>query len=254
MFAKLKKGSFLKKKQTTPDSSSGDTLQSLRSWIRKIEQSTTSVSSRLSAVEKRISGGMTEGDAVNKISIQGPIETFVRNRKKRNAGDLAHMLDSELTLLHNEMVQQEQDFLSLKSQLTSFEEKYAHLTTEIHSIRVMTTQMDEKIEFHKDRYGRREPFMMRLGTMEIPIEFTGIIGGFLAFIIAVLVAIDQKAVLLSPIFLSTIGFLLIGFAMVKMVRTRSRSTLLPTSPMLLTTRSSAQLTSTQYEQKEVNET
>jgi hypothetical protein len=249
MFTKSKKESFLKKKQTTPDSSPGDTLQSLRSWIRKIEQSTTSVSSRLSAVEKRISGGLREGDAVNRISIQGPIETFVRNGKKRNAGDLAHLLDSELMHLHNEMVQQEQDFINLKNQLTVMEEKYACITTEIHSVRTMTSQMDEKIKSYKDQYQRREPFKMRLGTMEIPIEFTGIVGGFLAFLIAVLVALDQKAVLLSPYFLSAVGFLLIGVAMVKMVRTRTRSPKQPTSAKPLAN-PSIKFISAQSEQKE----
>ena len=42
------------KKKTKKDTSSQDNIQSMRSWIRKIEQTTSSVSSRLSAVEKRL--------------------------------------------------------------------------------------------------------------------------------------------------------------------------------------------------------
>ena len=71
--------------------------------------------------------------------------------------------------------------------------------------------------------------------MEIPIEFTGNIGDLLAFTIAILVAINQKAVLLSPLFLFLVCVLLIGSAMLKMVRTRSRNSLRPYFTMPLKT-------------------
>jgi hypothetical protein len=250
MFVKQKEISFLKKKAASPNPSPEDTLQSLRSWIRKIEQSTTSVSSRLTAVEKRLSGGgITESDAANLVSMQGPLETFVRNGKKRNAGDLAHVLDNELTLLHNELVKQEQDLESLKHHLSSVEEKHTGFTRDIQSIQLLLSQMDEKVRVRMERLERREPFVMRLGAMEIPIEFTGIIGGLLAFTIAILVVLNQKTVLLSPVFLSAVGLLLIGSAMIKMIRTRSKTTLRPTYAMPLTTRSTT-INPLQYERKE----
>jgi hypothetical protein len=68
---------------------------------------------------------------------------------------------------------------------------------------------------------QRKPLVMRLGAMEIPLEVTGIIGGLLAFTIAMLVWLNQKEVLLSPVFLSGIGILLIGSAVLKTVRLRS---------------------------------
>ena len=100
-----------------------------------------------------------------------------------------------------------------------------------------------------ERLERREPLVMRLGTMEVPIEFTGIIGGLLAFTVAILVVLNQKTVLLSPVFLFVVGLLLIGSAMVKMIRTRSKTALRPTYSMPLTTRS-GHINSLQYEQKE----
>jgi len=249
MLENLKKESFLKKKDIGADSSSQDTLQSLRSWIRKIEQSTTSVSARLTAVEQRLSGGMTESEGGDILSMQGPIETFVRNGKKRNTGELAHRLDNELVVTHNELVKQEQEILSLKEHLAAFEEKQTGLTKEIYSVHSVVSQMDEKIGLHMQQLNQRELFVMRLGTMEIPIEFTGIIGGLLAFMVALLVVMNQKEVLLSPVFLFIVGIILIGSAMLKMIRTHSRTTMRPSYAMPLTTRS-AQINPLQWEQKE----
>jgi hypothetical protein len=238
-----------KKKVDVKDSSPEDTVQSLRSWIRKIEQSTASVSSRLTAVETRLSGSMSESGAVNLVSMQGPIETFVRNGKKKNAGELAHALDSELTILHNEMVNREQDFLDLKNQLTVIRENHTDLGREVRSLHSLLSQFDEKVRLRFQRLERREPLVMRLGTTEIPIEFTGIIGGALVFLIAILVVFDQKAVLLSPFFLSGVGILLLGSALVKMTRRRSRACLQQAYPLPLAAQS-APVNTTPCEQKD----
>lgn len=239
----------MKKKSVSFDSSSEETLQSLRSWIRKIEQSTTSVSARLTAVERRFTVENPASNAANQVSMQGPIETFIRNGKKRNAGDLGRLLDGELMLLHNEVVKQNQELLDLKTHLTGVEERHTALSHEIHSVRTIVMQLNEKIIRRQESMGRSTPFMMRVGTMEIPVEFTGIIGGALAFTIAALVMFNQKAVLLSPIFLSAVGLLLIGSAMLKMVRAHSRVTMRPLQTMPVP-RGAAQFKSMQCEQKE----
>ena len=121
MLVRKKRENLLKKKVIPEDLSSGENLQSLGSWIRKIEQSTTSVSSRLSAVEKRLSIGTIESESVHLVTMEGPVETLVLNVKKKNASELARALDGELMLLHNEMVKQEQQLSSLKEQLSVVE-------------------------------------------------------------------------------------------------------------------------------------
>jgi len=233
----------------TEDSSSGENIQSLGSWIRKIEQSTTSVSSRLCAVEKRLSIGMMESESVHLVTMEGRVAKLVLNVKKKNAGELARALDGELNLLHNELVKQEQQLTSLKEQLVVVEKMNMEITAELQTVHTEMSQMNTTMELRLERTDRREPFVMRLGAMEIPIEFTGIIGGLLAFTIAILVAINQKAVLLSPLFLFLVGVLLIGSAMLKMVRTRSRSLMRPYFTMPLTT-PSAQINPVPYERKE----
>jgi hypothetical protein len=250
MLVRKKRENLLKKKAIHEDLSSGENLQSLGSWIRKIEQSTTSVSSRLSAVEKRLSIGMIESGSVSLVTMEGPVEKLVLNVKKKNASELARALDGELSLLHNGLVKQEQELGLLKEQLVVVEKMNTAITAELQTVHTAMSQMNTTMELRLERTERREPFVMRLGAMEIPIEFTGIIGGLLAFTIAILVAINQKAVLLSPVFLFLVGVLLIGSAMLKMVRTRSRSSMRPYFTMPLTT-PSVQINSVPYEQKEV---
>ncbi len=249
MLVRKKRENLLKKKVMTEDPSSGENLQSLGSWIRKIEQSTTSVSSRLSAVEKRLSIGMMESESVHLVTMEGPVEKLILNGKKKNASELARALDSELSLLHNELVNQEAQLGSLKEQLVVVEKMNMAITENLQKVHTAMSQMNTTMELRLNRPERREPFVMRLGTMEIPIEFTGIIGGLLAFTIAILVVINQKAVLLSPVFLFLVGVLLIGFAMLKMIRTRSRSSLRPYFTMPLKT-PSVQINPVQYERKE----
>jgi len=249
MLVRKKRENLLKKKVMTEDPSSGENLQSLGSWIRKIEQSTTSVSSRLSAVEKRLSIGMMESESVHLVTMEGSVEKLILNGKKKNASELARALDSELSLLHNELVNQEAQLGSLKEQLVVVEKMNMAITENLQKVHTAMSQMNTTMELRLNRPERREPFVMRLGTMEIPIEFTGIIGGLLAFTIAILVVINQKAVLLSPVFLFLVGVLLIGFAMLKMIRTRSRSSLRPYFTMPLKT-PSVQINPVQYERKE----
>jgi hypothetical protein len=249
MLVRKKRENLLKKKALHEDPSSGENLQSLGSWIRKIEQSTTSVSSRLSAVEKRLSIGMIEAESIHLVTMEGPVEKLIQNVKKKNASELARVLDGELILLQNELVKQEQEFGLLKEQLIGFEKMNMAITTELQTVHTAMSQMNTKIDLRLEHTERREPFVMRLGAMEIPIEFTGILGGLLAFTIAILVLINQKAILLSPLFLFLVGLLLIGSAMVKMVRTRSRSSLRPYFTMPLKT-PSVQIKPVPYERKE----
>jgi len=227
MLVRKRKEKVSKKKGMNEGSDSEENLQSVRSWIRKIEQTTTSVSSRLSAVEKRLSGRMSESDGLRAIGIEGPVETLFLHVKKKNATEVARVLDSELTLLHNELVKQQQETSCLKEQFGEIEKTSTTMTTELQVMQTAMADLNTTIELQMNQPERHEPFVMHLGSLEFPVEFTGIIGGLLAFLIAILVLIDQKEILLSPWFLIPVGLLLIGFALVKMIRNRSRTPLHP---------------------------
>ena len=74
---------------------------------------------------------------------------------------------------------------------------------------------DEEISNCLHRLENRIPRVLKLGTVEIPIEITGVIGGILTFIIASLIALEQNELVFSPWFLVLIGFVLLGSAMIK---------------------------------------
>jgi hypothetical protein len=227
MLVRKRKEKESKKKRINERADSEENLQSVRSWIRKIEQSTSSVSSRLSAVEKRLSGQMSETTGGKTIGIEGPIGTLFVHIKKKDTPEIARVLDSELTFLHNELVKQQQETNALKEQLEELEKTHLTMTTELQGMQNTVAELNTTMDSQRNKQVRQEPFVMHLGSLEVPVEFTGIIGGLLAFLIAILVLIGQKDVLLSPWFLIPVGFLLIGFALIKMVKNRSHRSLHP---------------------------
>ena len=113
------------KNKTKKDASAQDNIQSMRSWVRKIEQTTNSVSSRLAAVEKRISRRSVDSsnDSIQSNLLEGPIERIFADLKdEKNNKDLdevSKILDSEFSIMQEEIVSQENEISSLESQLTT---------------------------------------------------------------------------------------------------------------------------------------
>ncbi|MBN1860927.1 MAG: hypothetical protein JW840_05645 [Candidatus Thermoplasmatota archaeon] len=222
MLVRRRKDHVLKKKGLSEGAAGENTVQSLRSWIRKIEQTTGSVSSRLTAVERRLSGGMTEFDEKHPIPLQGPIETLFMDGKKKNTGELARVLDRELSVLHNQVAEQQQQTSDLREHLGAIEQKNTTISHDLQVVQTTTSKMNATLEQRLKHTEQHHSLVMRVGAVEIPIEFTGIIGGLLAFTIAILVLLGQKEILLSPIFLFLVGLVFLTFALVKMVRLRSQ--------------------------------
>jgi hypothetical protein len=234
MFIGKKKENNHQKKTNATVPSSEDSVQSLRSWVRKIEQSTNSVSSRLVAVEARLTGRFASSGEAPLSVMDGPVEKFVtgiKNGKKKTIDENAKIIDGEIHLLSAELQRRAQEFQSLSEHLAELEKQIPSVQHDVSEIQTKITQMSSQFETKTRALEQRKPLVMKLGAMEIPIEVTGIIGGLLAFTIAILVALDQKAVLLSPVFLTAVGVLLIGSAMLKMIRARSRTISNPQYPV-----------------------
>ncbi len=211
------------KKKTKKDTSSQDNIQSMRSWVRKIEQMTNSVSSRLSAVEKRISRRNLESpsDPIQKTMLEGPIERiFADIKEEKNNKDIeevSRILDSEFAIMQEELISQENEITSLESQLTTISSSLAEIKEEIKKLHTSEMQMSNEINVRLEKIEHREPPVMKIGSMEIPIEFTGVIGGILVFIIAIFVIVGQKEIIISPVFLAIVGVLLISSALFKTI-------------------------------------
>ncbi len=227
MFTRKKQQKKNHRKTKTGDPSSEESVQSLRSWVRKIEQSTNSVSSRLAAVETRLTAGYASSEEALLSMMEGPVERFlsdVQKGKKKTVEEHARVLDHELHCLHVELGKQHQEYDTLREEVEGLRQSLPALQHDVHQIHSTVTPMLKQLEIKTLMLAERKPLVMKLGTMEIPIEITGIIGGILAFTIAALVAFDQKAVLLSPMFLTAVGMLLIGSALGKTLRMRLRTT------------------------------
>jgi hypothetical protein len=219
-----KKNKKATRKRDNSQSPYPDNIQSIRSWLRKVEQMTNSVSSRLSAVEKRISGGKREGspDIVYGDFFDGPIEhiftTLQQERREVEVDEVGRIFDTEFSLMQQELISQHQELAELKSLLQKNNLSLHEIKTSIAQIKQVNRQKEKNISIRLEKIEKREPPVVRFGSMEIPMEISGVIGGLLAFIIAALVLIGQKYILLSPIFLSLVGVLLISSAMIKTFR------------------------------------
>jgi len=209
-----------KKKIEKDPYTSEEDIQSFRNWIRKIEQTTNSVSSRLSAVEKRISRKTDDSD--KKIlydTLEEPIgrifTVLKEGKNKKTIEEASQILDNEFSIMQEEITSLQDDVGVLKGKIDELEPILNKINENIKSKQIYTSKILEDINLRLGKIERREPPFMKLGNMEIPIEITGFIGGILAFIIAIIVALGHKELVISPLFLSLIGVVLIASTLLK---------------------------------------
>ncbi|HEC89140.1 MAG: hypothetical protein DRN12_02695 [Thermoplasmata archaeon] len=73
-------------------------------------------------------------------------------------------------------------------------------------------ELKEKIEDYRKRDNH---LTMKIGKREVSLEITGIIGGLITFLIAALIFLGGKDVVISPVFLTIIGVILISSSIIK---------------------------------------
>lgn len=206
-----------------------ENIQSLRTWLRKVEQSTTSISSRLSAVEKRISvktntsqDRKDEGDVFS--SSLNQLTTGFKDEKQRNQWQqFSQVLANEFSQLQHDLLGQQQDLDEVQEQVSLLSQSLQSMQEKLQQSNEISSYLTTNVVARIETLERREPPIVRLGSMEVPIEVTGVIGGILAMIIAVLVALDYNTIVASPLFLFGMGLVLIGSAVIKSFRFRSRT-------------------------------
>ncbi len=221
MLADKRKTNARKKKALRDKTPSEDTVQSFRSWIRKLDQTANSLSSRLSAVEKRLSrrkldssanltpGNMVEGN-MGRI-----FEILKGGTENKNFDEVSRILDSEFTIMQEELISQQTEVAFLKEKIGEVSSSLDIINGEIKEGHIYNSKFLKGVESRLEKIERREPPVMKLGRMEIPIEITGVIGGIIAFIAAIIIAMGQKEIIVSPLFLLLVGFILIGSALFK---------------------------------------
>jgi len=209
------------------ESSSAENFQSLKSWFRKIEQTTDSISARLYAVEKRLSRNSLQPNDLFQSSDQYELQTENNSRKKsvvkkKDIITIASYVDTEFTAINEDMVTQREEVKKMKENIEVIGETIGMLKQDIQRIQhSISSQLDETSNRIKT-IEQKDSLIMHLGAFEIPIEFTGLIGGVLAFLIAFLIVFDKKEIILSPLFICFIGLVLISSALLKIIRRRSK--------------------------------
>lgn len=210
------KTGLIKKKNKDAIEEYEDNLKSMRSWVRKIEQSSNSISSRLAAVEKRLSGRKYDPDIDNNIPgniLEGPIERVFASLKEEKLGkdmvEVSKILDSEFNVMQDEIVTQQTEITGFKNELEEIEKSIVELKADIVKTREAQDQYFKSLYTRVEKIEKHTPLIMKLGRMEVPIEIAGVVAGGIALFAALMVAIGNNGVLVSPVFLGFIGMVFI---------------------------------------------
>ncbi|MEF8879419.1 MAG: hypothetical protein V5A64_03395 [Candidatus Thermoplasmatota archaeon] len=204
-----------KKKEKNDLEDYKENIQSMRSWVRKIEQSTDSLSSRLKAVEKRIS--LREDNVLisndSAVKHRDLLEDLGKEISDEKIMELNRLIEEDLFALREDVIFQQDEINEVKAKLEG-------LNTTIKEIKNLYSKKEERqkktIDGLDDRLNKIEshtPFTMSIKNWEIPVEIAGFICGVLAFSAAFLVFFEMESFLVSPIFLFLIGgvFFVAGF-------------------------------------------
>ena len=208
-----------------------DNIQSMRSWVRKIEQSANSISSRLSAVEKRISLNKGEGNIVTvDTSVNSSISKAladIQNIDDGNFEELVKILSNELVLIREELLSQQNEISLFNEKIDDLNYSLDKTKEEINKNQDFEERILKDVDERVTKIENRAPPTMKLGKMEVPIEIAGVISGGIAIFAALLMFIDQKSILVSPVFLGLVGIIFISAALLKSVRSSKKSSRQP---------------------------
>lgn len=205
-----------------------DNIQAMRSWVRKIEQTTSSIGSRLTAVEKRISTQKID-PAKHSISgvtiIEGPIEKVISELKENGKSNenlkyVFDVVDSELSMIQDELESQQAELKIAEDQIQEITKSINAIDENLkkaHDLEVrFLTDFRERIE----KIEHTAPPIMKIGKMEVPIEISGVIAGFIAIIAALFVNYQMTSFIISPVFLLLVGLIFIASALFKSIKAR----------------------------------
>ena len=212
------------RKKKDDHNSDDDTILSMRSWVRKIEQSANSLSSRLSAVEKRISRGTDSDNSFLTVetSVGRSISKALADIQSADDNDfeeLLKILGNELTVIREELASQQNEISLFNERVEGLNDLLGRFKEEITKTREAEEKFFKDIEARVGLIENRAPPTMKLGRMEVPVEIAGVIAGGIAIIAAFFVMINQQSILVSPGFLAVVGIVFIGAALLKSVRT-----------------------------------
>ncbi len=212
-----------------------ESITALHSWMQKNEQMIASISGRLAVVETRLSLVAPLSGPEMREETGGPVQRLLGEGRKNHAMNVkawARVLDQELTLLQTSVQDHGVRLGSTADRLTAVEKSMTETAALHEAVKTDSTQLatsvTERLDKVEQRLGR--PMMMRLGRFELPLEVSGILMGGLAFTVAALIFLGQKAVLVDPAFLAGVGCVFLTSALAKRVIMKTRKMPSPARP------------------------
>lgn len=180
-------------------------IKEMSNWLHRLQQSIESLEKRLDAIERRLSNE----------SFESP--HLIMEEKENRKANIPKNIEKLIGKLQDEI-----EDLKNKLKEGGAERKEAKETKEpkepIISIRKSEAKKYDNailnIERRLEKLERRKA-TVRVGKIEVPIEITGIVGGLLAFLIAILLLEGYKGLVISPAFVGFIGMVLIAATAVK---------------------------------------
>ncbi len=170
----------LSKKEMEETKKDEKELKELNNWLQRLQQNVESLEKRLDAIERRLSG-----EPFEKPTLSTATKNEIENELKR--------LKEEINKLKKNT---EKPVLSISRKTEKTGKNYDALLMDI----------ERRIEKLEKRKGTP---VVKVGKVELPIEITGIVGGLLAFMIAIMIFEGYKKLVVSPAFVAFIGIVLL---------------------------------------------
>jgi len=155
-------------------------LKELNNWVHRLQQNVESLEKRLDAIERRLSG-----EPFEKVRLSAAIKNKTENELNK--------LKEEIDKLKKST---EKPVISISRKAGKSEKNYDAILMDI----------ERRIEKIEKRKGAP---VVKVGNVEVPIEITGIVGGLLALLIAIMIFEGYKKLVISPPFVAFIGIVLL---------------------------------------------
>ncbi len=193
------------KKEKERESKDDKELKELNNYIQRLQQNVRSLEKRLDAIERRLSNEPFENPGLMIVEKGEKRADIPKNIEK-----LIGKLQDEIEDLKNKLKEGEAERKEVKEAKEPKEPIISIRKSEAKKYDNAILNIERRLE----KLERRKA-TVRVGKIEVPIEITGIVGGLLAFLIAILLLEGYKGLVISPAFVGFIGMVLIAATAVK---------------------------------------
>lgn len=171
-------------------------------WIQRLKQHVDSLEKRLDAIERRLS---EEPFKMAKFGEEKTEET------KGGFREFTSKIEKEIEVLKKEIEEMKREAKFKTEERGSREvvislKRKGEETTSTNYARDLAN-IERRLE--RLEKSRKAAATVKVGKIEVPFEVTGLIGGFLAFLIAILLFEGYKDLVISPPFVMFIGLVLL---------------------------------------------